>query len=305
VTTQVHAFDTSKDETSYRGTGSVPGYVLGRWALSEHEGRLRVAVTSSPPWSAGSEPSVSSLHVLAENDGALATVGKVGGMGKGERIQAVRYFGDLATVVTFRQTDPLYVVDLSDPKAPRVAGELKIPGYSAYLHPVGPGLVLGVGRDGTRSGQILGLQMSLFDVSDPARPRRVSQVALPGSWSDAEGDHHAFTFAEGLALLPFGGETVATADGADAELRAADAGVVAVRLQGGRLSRPAVLATGRTSGRTTGAQVQGEPWATSMPAPADVPLRIFVDGGHVRTATTEGLAVHETDTLRRVGYTRY
>ncbi len=114
VTTQLHAFDTtSRTRTRYVGTGSVDGYVLGRWALSEHEGALRVATTLQPPWD-GAEQTSSSLTVLRERDGALVEVGRVDGLGEGERIQAVRYLGDVAAVVTFRQTDPLYLLDLSD-----------------------------------------------------------------------------------------------------------------------------------------------------------------------------------------------
>ncbi|TAL24437.1 MAG: hypothetical protein EPN99_02855, partial [Frankiales bacterium] len=130
VTTELHAFDTSApDRTSYAGSASVDGYVIGRWALSSYDGHLRVATTSAPPWG-GQTPSSSSVIVLEERDDGLVQVGRVGGLGIDERIYAVRYLGDLATVVTFRQTDPLYVLDLSDPAAPRVTGELKIPGFS-------------------------------------------------------------------------------------------------------------------------------------------------------------------------------
>ena len=106
----------------------------------------------------------------AEDGDRLVETGRLDGLGKGERIFAVRYFGDLATVVTFRQTDPLYTVDLSDPAAPRLAGELKVPGFSSYLHPVGDGRLLGVGQDADAEGRTTSLQLSLFDVSDPASP---------------------------------------------------------------------------------------------------------------------------------------
>ena len=149
VTTELHAFDTtSRTRTRYVGTGAVDGYVLGRWALSEHEGALRVATTLQPPWESAEKTS-SSVVVLVERDGGLVETGRVDGLGRDERIQAVRYLGDLAAVVTFRQTDPLYLVDLSDRTAPRVLGELKVPGFSTYLHPLGDGLLLGVGQDAT------------------------------------------------------------------------------------------------------------------------------------------------------------
>src|SRR5690606_12863950 len=107
----------------------------------EQDGRLRAATTKGVPWS-GDEQSESMITVLEQQGDALAAVGQVGDMGKGERIYSVRYAGDVAYVVTFRQVDPFYTVDLSDPAAPKVVGELKIPGYSSYLHPIGDGLVI-------------------------------------------------------------------------------------------------------------------------------------------------------------------
>ena len=117
----------------------------------------------------------------------------------------MRFIGDTGYVVTFRQTDPLYTVDLSDPENPRVRGELKMLGYSAYLHPVGDDLLLGVGQDATEQGRRLGTQLSLFDVSDPRRPERLQQRALaPGSNSAVEWDHRAFLYwpATRLTVVP-------------------------------------------------------------------------------------------------------
>jgi hypothetical protein len=167
VTTQLHAFDTSSpDRTRYVGTGSVDGYLSGRWAMSRHEGHLRVATTTEAPWD-GSAPSSSSVVVLAEQGGRLVERGRLDGLGLTERIYAVRWFGDLATVVTFRQTDPLYVLDVGDPARPRLLGELKVPGFSTYLHPVGDDRLLGVGQDADASGRVTGFSLALFDVSDP------------------------------------------------------------------------------------------------------------------------------------------
>ena len=117
----------------------------------------------------------------------------------------MRFMGDVGYVVTFRQTDPLYTVDLSDPTKPEVVGELKIPGYSAYLHPLGDGLLLGVGQDATDTGRVQGTQISVFDVSDPSDPTRIDKVTLAeGSNSEAEYDHHAFLYWEptGLVMIP-------------------------------------------------------------------------------------------------------
>jgi hypothetical protein len=132
--------------------------------------------------------------VLEQQGDSLAPVGQVADMGRGERIYSVRYAGDVAYVVTFRQTDPFYTVDLSDPAAPRVAGELKIPGYSSYLHPIGDGLVIGVGQAASDEGRVQGTKVSLFDVTDLAAPTEVATWSLPDSSSGVEWDHHAFLY---------------------------------------------------------------------------------------------------------------
>ena len=207
--TQIHRYDArGASATTYRATGEVPGFVLNQYAMSEHADRLRVATTSEPEWLAdGARPeeSQSRVTVLAETGGRLNAVGSVGGLGRGERIVAVRFLGDRGYVVTFRQTDPLYTLDLSDPTAPRVRGELKILGYSAYLHPLSEDRLLGVGQDATEQGRLTGAQLSLFDVGDPAAPKRLAQASLgAGSSTAAEFDPHAFLFWDPtrLAVVP-------------------------------------------------------------------------------------------------------
>lgn len=134
----------------------------------------------------------------------LARTGEVGGLGRGERIYSVRFIGPVGYVVTFKQVDPLYTLDLRDPAAPRRTGELKITGYSAYLHPAGDGRLIGVGQEASEEGRTLGTQVSLFDVSDPANPRRLSQMFQKDSGSEAEWDPHAFLYwaKTGMAVLP-------------------------------------------------------------------------------------------------------
>jgi uncharacterized secreted protein with C-terminal beta-propeller domain len=205
----IHKLDISDPaRTTYRASGAVRGHLLSQFALSEHEGHLRAASTEEPDWWTPPEgrarPSESMVTVLAERDGRLATVGRVDGLGRGERIEAVRFMGPRAYVVTFRRTDPLYALDLADPARPVVRGALKIPGYSAYLHPVDERLLIGIGQDATDEGRALGAQVSLFDVSDPAAPRRIAQRALDADWSEAESDHHAVLYwpATRLLVLP-------------------------------------------------------------------------------------------------------
>lgn len=207
--TEIHRFDASRrGETAYASSGSVAGFVLNQYAFSEHEGALRVATTEEPLWvsdAPAARDSESAVTVLRERGAELEQVGRVGGLGRGERIYAVRFIGDAGYLVTFRQVDPLYTLDLRDPERPRVVGELKIPGYSAYLHPIGDGLLLGIGQGGTDAGQTTGGQVSVFDVADPARPRRLHQVAFGRGSSIAEFDPHAFLWwgRAKLALVPY------------------------------------------------------------------------------------------------------
>ena len=195
--------------------------------------------------------------------------------------------------MTFRQTDPLFVVDLADPAHPRVAGSVGLLGYSAYLHPLGDGLLLGVGQDATPDGGRTGLLMSLFDVSNSAAPRLLDRVPLPGAWAQVESDAHAFTYADGLALVPLQPGLVASpADGGAA--RPDDGAVVAVRVEDRRLGTPTVLHL--QAGRpTAGLEPQN--------------LRTFAGDGSIWSiapGTPEGVAaVHDETTLRWVAATTF
>ena len=198
ASTDIHRFGIAdKVRTTYEASGRVAGRLLNQFSMSEHGGDLRVATTDD----AVQESAVS---VLRQKGDVLEQIGGVGGLGKTERIYAVRFLGDRGYVVTFRQTDPLYVVDLADPTKPVVAGELKIPGYSAYLHPIGDHRLIGIGQDASEQGRVQGTQVSLFDVSDPTSPKQVAKATLPGSQSEAEFDHHAFLWwaKTGLTMVP-------------------------------------------------------------------------------------------------------
>ncbi len=206
VVTAIHKFDiSSPSRTQYRGSGQVTGFLLSQWSLSEYRGVLRVVSTETPAWWGRGQESESFLTTLRPKDGALVQAGRIGGLGKGERVYAVRFVGDVGYVVTFKQIDPVYTVDLADPEQPRVLGELKIPGYSAYLHPIGDNLLLGIGQDANEQGRPVGTQVSLFDVSDLRHPARLHRVSLGQGWSEAEFDHHAFLFwpRTSLVVIPF------------------------------------------------------------------------------------------------------
>lgn len=205
VMTELHRFDISDPERSvYEASGVVAGRLLrapwfvgtshlGQWAMSEHEGDLRVATTLEPI----STGSSSTVTVLRETAGRLVPVGRVDGLGVNEEIYAVRFMGPTAYVVTYRKVDPLFVIDLHDPTRPKVTGELKVRGYSAYLHPVGDGWLLGVGQDDeNEDGLADGSQVSLFDVRDVTAPARADHLTLGGrgTLAGAEADHRAFTW---------------------------------------------------------------------------------------------------------------
>jgi hypothetical protein len=202
-TTTVHKFSVSSDGPArYEATGTVEGHLLNQFSMDEHNGYFRVATTIGEPWS--TETSESQVVVLEQQGRRLTEVGKVDNLGRGERIFSVRFAGDIGYVVTFRQVDPLYVIDLTDPTAPSVAGELKIPGFSTYLHPIGDGLLIGVGQDADDTGRTRGAKVSLFDVSNPADPRELDVIVFPDAHSEAEWDHRAFLYwsPEEMVAIP-------------------------------------------------------------------------------------------------------
>ena len=199
--TGLHRFDISGDEADYESSGAVLGVIHNQFSLSEHNGHLRVVTTIGDPWGDESE---SHVRVLSTDGDVLVEVGSVGDIGRGEQVQSVRFVGDIGYVVTFRQIDPFYTVDLSDPADPTIVGELKIPGFSSYLHPISDTLVLGVGSDADEDGRVTGAKISLFDVSDLTAPREVTVWTAPDGWNDVGWDHRAFLWwaPEGLAVIP-------------------------------------------------------------------------------------------------------
>ncbi|MCD0443565.1 beta-propeller domain-containing protein [Glycomyces sp. A-F 0318] len=215
--TEIYRFAFADGAPRLAGEAAVPGTLLNQYSLSEYDGHLRVATTETPGWGCpmdamcvwggGSgevaEPSKSTVTVFSVGEDALEETGSVSDLGVDEQIYAVRFIGETGYVVTFRQTDPLYTLDLSDPANPVVTGELKITGYSAYLHPVGPGRLLGVGQEATGEGRTTGLQVSLFDTG-AAEATVVDQYQREGAQSSVEWEPHAFLYWEdsGIAVVP-------------------------------------------------------------------------------------------------------
>jgi hypothetical protein len=201
TTTSLHKFVTANSgANTYEGSGEIPGTLLNQYAMSEYHGVLRVASTVSERrgWVNARQFTEGIVTTLREQDGALRQLGQVDGLGRedNESIRAVRFIENRGYVVTFRQTDPLYVLDLRDAAAPKILGELKIPGYSGYLHPVGQNLLLGVGQSGRAN-----VQFSLFDISDPALPRRIDKQTYGEGAAGAEFDPKAFLYWQPRDLI--------------------------------------------------------------------------------------------------------
>lgn len=194
--THLYAFALDGPTTTFTAAGTVDGAVADRWSMDSADEVLRVAV--GPTEATGN---FSSVLTLAERDGRLVETGRVDKLGVDEEIKSVRWFDDLAIVVTFRQTDPLYAIDLTDTEAPRLLGELKIPGYSQYLHPISDTRLIGVGqRANPRTGAERGGQAALFDIADLTDPRRLDTVAYPrSSWMNAADDPRQFTWLPGAS----------------------------------------------------------------------------------------------------------
>lgn len=169
-----------------KANGNVPGYILNQFSIDEYDGYLRVATTIGNRfgWGFGSDVTqANDVYVLDKN---LNIASSILDLGLEERIYSARFIGDKGYLVTFRQIDPFYVLDLSNPKDAKMVGELKIPGYSSYLHPISDDRILGIGME---DGQV---KLSYFDVSDPANPQEIDKYSLDEYGSDALYNHHAF-----------------------------------------------------------------------------------------------------------------
>lgn len=193
VDTRLFAFSLS-DGIRYQGSTEIDGTLLNQFSMDAYNGYYRIATTAEDG---------SCLTVLNES---LETVGELRGIAPGEDIYAARFMGDTAYLVTFYQTDPLFVLDLSDPASPRVTGELKIPGFSSYLHPYAENLLIGIGTAGDENGATGQLKISLFDVGNMQEPKEISAVVFDDrafSDSAAQYDHHAYlSLSDGTFAIP-------------------------------------------------------------------------------------------------------
>jgi inhibitor of cysteine peptidase len=212
-TTILHKISIDTGAVTYIAQGEVPGHILNQFSMDEHNGFFRIATTSGNNWMEGSQTS-NNIYIL---DDTLQQVSKIENIAPGETIYAARFLGDRAYLVTFVQVDPLFCIDLSDPYNPQILGELKIPGYSEYLHPYDETHIIGIGKEVDPSidadkvhtpgavyyTAILGLKLALFDVSDIEHPVEETKIVIGNRGTDSPAlyDHKAFLFDREKELL--------------------------------------------------------------------------------------------------------
>lgn len=292
--TQIYRFDiTQPGAPRYVASGAVPGYLVDQYAMSEWNGYLRIATTTGTSWAladgqpAGAQTSSSAVYVLTTSGPVMRVVGQATGLGTTERIYAVRFMGPVGYVVTFRQTDPLYTLDLSDPSRPLVVGALGLTGYSAYLHPVSATRLIGIGQQADAMGHVLGAQVSLFDVSDLAAPARLDTYALAESMSQAQSDPHAFLYwpADQLVVIPiqtYGPVASGPAGtGTAPAVQMPQSGALVLRIAGTRIIRTGFIS-----------QPQSDPYTSPIE-------RSLVIGQTLWTVSAAGLQASDLTTLQQ------
>lgn len=201
--TVIHKIAINKNKLEYKAVGEVTGQILNQFSMDENNGYFRIATTKNRTWprlmeDGGRMESYNNLYVL---DKDLKIVGKIENLAEGERIYSARFMQNRAYLVTFKQVDPLFVIDLKNPKNPHVLGKLKIPGFSNYLHPYDETTLIGLGKDsGDWNAK---LKLSLFDVSNIGNPKEIDNYIMgdDGGSSIALIDHKAFLFSKDKNLL--------------------------------------------------------------------------------------------------------
>jgi len=207
--TVIHRIGVDNGEISVDAQGKVPGRVINQFSLDEYNDVLRIATTIDPAWSyyfyddTESPKRTESTNNVFTLDSDLETLDHLGDLAPGEQIYSTRFIGDRLYMVTYRQVDPFFVIDLSKPSDIKELGALKIPGFSRYLHPYDENTIIGIGRDTTTNGRTQGLKISLFDVSDVENPKELAKFVAEGdySYSNAEYEHKAFLFSKEKQLL--------------------------------------------------------------------------------------------------------
>ncbi|RNJ79714.1 MAG: copper amine oxidase [Nitrosopumilus sp. H8] len=206
VRTIIHKISLDGQNTEYVARGIVPGMLLNQFSMDQDGDRFRIATTTETYTSRGSLEIANAVYVLDEN---MKAVGELENIAPDESIFSARFMGDRLYLVTFQQVDPFFVIDLSS-DTPKILGELKIPGFSNYLHPYDEDHVIGIGRDTTnKDGWVrqLGIKIALFNVADVANPKVAADIVIgeDSTYSDALDDHKAFFFERGVLSIPVTG----------------------------------------------------------------------------------------------------
>ena len=205
TSTKIFKFNLNDGKIRFKAEAEISGVINNQFSMDENEkGEFRIATTISDNWTTTDDTS-NSLYVLDED---LKLIGKLEGLAKGEKIYSVRYMGDRAYIVTFKQVDPLFVIDLSDGKNPKVLGELKIPGYSTYLHPYDENHIIGFGYNTKENGTTVtneGLKMSMFDITDFNNPKELFKVDIGNSYTSSEltYNHKALLYSKDKNIIAF------------------------------------------------------------------------------------------------------
>jgi uncharacterized secreted protein with C-terminal beta-propeller domain len=183
--TAIHRISISQSDIKYEATGTVQGHILNQFSMDEFQGYFRVATTAYAGWTGRGSGQTTNVYVLNIN---LKIVGRVEGLGRGENFHSARFMGDMGYLVTFKKTDPLFVIELRDPTRPRVLGQLNTTGYSDYLQPLDESHLIGIGKDTVDEGSFAwyqGVKVSLFDVSDPTKPSETAKYVIGDRGSDS------------------------------------------------------------------------------------------------------------------------
>ena len=201
--TVINKLEVDDGEIKVRESGKVPGRIINQFSMDEDTGAgvFRIATTISRRWSSF-EVTESSNNVYTL-DSDMEILGKLEGLAETEQIYSTRFIEDRLYMVTFRQVDPFFVIDLSDPSEPEMLGKLKIPGFSRYLHPYSEDVIIGIGKEATGTGRTTGLKISLFDVSDVEEPEEIAKFVTEERYaqSNALYEHKAFLFDRQKELL--------------------------------------------------------------------------------------------------------
>jgi len=202
--TVINKISVNDGSINVKYNGKVPGRVINQFSMDEaSDGVFRIATTISQRWSRYDKQRSESTNNIYTLSKTLDMLGELEGLAEGERIYSTRFIGDRLYMVTFRQVDPFFVIDLSNPSNPKELGQLKIPGFSRYLHPYDKDTIIGVGQDATETGRTRGLKISLFDVSDVKNPKETAKFITEERYaqSTALTEHKAFLFDREKELL--------------------------------------------------------------------------------------------------------